>query len=65
MGALYFITPAFRRYELTAVCLEQHQRVIDELAKSGIEAHQVVVADDENLDIARSRGDAPPQPRDR
>ncbi len=53
---LWFVTPAWRRYDLTAVCLEQRSRVIDVLAANGIEARCVVVADDENLDIARSLG---------
>ena len=53
---LWFVTPAWQRYEMTAICLEQRQRVIAELGEHGIEAHQVVIADDENLDIARSLG---------
>ena len=53
---LWFVTPAWKRYEMTAICLEQRQRVIAELAKHDIEAHQVVIADDDNLDIARSLG---------
>lgn len=54
--SLWFVTPAWQRYEMTAICLEQRQRVIAELLSHGIEAYQVVVADDENLDIARSLG---------
>jgi hypothetical protein len=53
---LYFVTPAYLRYELTEVCLDQRRRVINQLARSGIEAHCVVIADDDNLDIARSFG---------
>jgi len=53
---LWFVTPAWKRYEMTAICLEQRQRVIAELAKHDIEAYQVVIADDDNLDIARSLG---------
>lgn len=53
---LWFVTPAWGRYELTAICLEQRQRVIADLATHGIEAHQVVIADDENLDTALSFG---------
>lgn len=53
---LWFVTPAFARYELTAVCLEQRRRVIAALAQEGVEARCVVVADDENLDIARGLG---------
>lgn len=53
---LWFVTPAYRRYSLSAVCFEQRRRVIDELAKHGIDAQCVIVADDENLDLARSQG---------
>jgi hypothetical protein len=53
---LYFVTTAYLRYELTEVCLDQRRRVINQLARSGIEAHCVVIADDDNLDIARSFG---------
>jgi hypothetical protein len=55
-GSLWFITPAWGRYEIVSVCLEQRRRAIEELAKGGIEAHQVVIADDDNLDIARAVG---------
>jgi hypothetical protein len=54
--SLWFVTPAYGRYEMTAICLEQRRRAIAELGKRGIEAHQVVVADDGNLDVARSVG---------
>ncbi len=53
---IYFVTPAWQRYDLTAVCLEQRKRVIERLEGLGIEAHCVVIANDENLDIARSLG---------
>lgn len=53
---IWFVTPAFRRYELTAICLDQRRMVIDELAQQGIEARCVVVADDSNLDTARALG---------
>jgi hypothetical protein len=53
---IWFVTPAFRRYELSAVCFAQRRRVIDTLAEHGIAARCVVVADDENLDIARGLG---------
>jgi hypothetical protein len=51
---LYFVTPAWQRFELTAVCLEQRQTVIEELARHDIEARCVVIADDANADIAES-----------
>jgi hypothetical protein len=53
---IYFVTPAWQRFELTAICLTQRLRVIEELATHGIEARCVVVADDENLDSARALG---------
>lgn len=53
---IFFVTPAWGRYELTAVCLEQRKLVIDHLATEGLEAHCVVIADDENLDTARAIG---------
>lgn len=55
-ASLWFITPAWRRFALSAVCFEQRRQVIVELAASGIEAHCVVVADDENLELARAAG---------
>lgn len=51
---LYFVTPAWRRFELSAVCFEQRRRVMDELARHGIDARCVVIADDANLDLARA-----------
>lgn len=54
--SVWFVTPAFRRYALTAVCLDQRLEVVKALAAHGIEARCVVVADDDNLDIARARG---------
>lgn len=54
--SLWFCTPAWQRYELSEVCFEQRRRVIETLAQQGIEARCVIVADDENLDIARALG---------
>lgn len=56
MTTVWFVTPAWRRYDLSAVCFDQRVRVIEALAAQGVEAHCVVVADDENLDLARARG---------
>jgi hypothetical protein len=53
---IWFVTPAFRRYELSAVCFAQRRRVIDILAERGIAARCVVVADDENIDLALEQG---------
>jgi hypothetical protein len=54
--SVWFVSPAWGRFEMTAICLEQRQRVIATLAEHGIEAHQVVIANDDNLDIARGLG---------
>jgi hypothetical protein len=54
--SLWFVTPAHRRYALTAVCLDQRRQVITALAEHGIDARCVVVANDENLDTARGLG---------
>lgn len=56
MTSLWFVTPAFERFEMTAVCLEQRRLVIDRLADQGIDGHCVVIADDANLDTARELG---------
>jgi hypothetical protein len=53
---LYFVTPAFGRLELSAVCYDQRRHVIDSLAEHGVAAKCVVIADDGNLDLARDRG---------
>lgn len=53
MRSLWFVTPAWQRYELTAACLAERAWVIEKLRGMNIEGHCVVVADDENLDIAR------------
>lgn len=53
---IWFVTPAFRRYALTEVCFAQYNMVFDHLRKAGVEATCVVIADDENLDIARAAG---------
>lgn len=50
---LWFVTPAYQRYHLTSICLAQRKHAIAQLAEHGINAHCVVVADDDNIDIAR------------
>jgi hypothetical protein len=55
-GLVYFVTPAWKRLALSQVCLEQRKLVIDWLAERGVVARCVVIADDENLDIARGLG---------
>lgn len=54
--SVWFVTPAWQRFALTAICLEQRKRVIERLAAHQIEARCVVIADDQNLDTARALG---------
>ena len=56
VASLWFITPAWRRFALSAVCFEQRRQVMAELERRGIEARCVVIADDENLELARAAG---------
>lgn len=56
MTSIWFVTPAYQRFDVVAICLEQRRRVIAALAGAEIEGRCVVVADDENLDIARGLG---------
>lgn len=56
MTTLAFVVPAYRRFELTRVCLRQLARTCDALAARGIDATTVVVADDENLQVAELLG---------
>jgi hypothetical protein len=54
--SVWFVIPAWRRVELSAVCFEQFAGVIGTLRAAGVEAEAVVIADDENLDVARALG---------
>jgi hypothetical protein len=53
---LCFVVPAYRRFALTRVCLRQLARTCEALAEHDIEATAVVIADDENLDVAELLG---------
>jgi hypothetical protein len=56
VSSLWFCVPAHGRFELSAICLRQLRRTCDALVEAGIEATAVVIACDENLDIARELG---------
>jgi len=53
---LLFVTPAHLRYSLSAVVFAQRADTIASLAAAGIESQCVVIACDDNLDLARSAG---------
>jgi hypothetical protein len=54
--SVWFVIPAWRRVELSAVCFEQLAGVIGTLRAAGVETEAVVIADDENLDVGRGFG---------
>lgn len=53
---LWIVTPVYGRASLTRICFEQRRRLLEELASLGVEARQVVVGNDANLDTARECG---------
>lgn len=53
---VWLVIPAWRRAAVTRLCLAQKQHLAGVLAARGITANVVVVADDENLDIAADYG---------
>lgn len=56
MKSLWFIVPAHGRHEVARVCLKQLRWACDALTSGGIRASAVVVANDENLDMAQGLG---------
>jgi hypothetical protein len=55
-SSILMVTPAFKRFELAEICFDQRKLVHEALAKQGIEANTVVIANDENLEVARANG---------
>lgn len=53
---LTFVTPAWRRFAVTRLALAQRRRLCDELSSRGVTTDCVIIADDENLDIAEEFG---------
>lgn len=57
MSSLFFVVPAYRRHELTRLCLKQLRWTCDELEPMGIRANAVVIADElEHRDSAKEFG---------
>jgi len=54
--SICILSAAWGRFDLTRLVLAQRQRVCEELASRGVDAGMLIVADDENLDIAREYG---------
>jgi hypothetical protein len=51
-----FVTPAWGRFAVTRLALAQRAQLVSQLALRGVTADCVVIADDENIDIACSFG---------
>lgn len=56
MASVWFVSPAWRRFSVTRLALAQRRWLCDELAARGLTANGVIVADDENLEIAAEFG---------
>lgn len=50
------LSAAWRRFDVTRLVLQQRQALCAELAARGVQATSLIVADDENIDIAREYG---------
>jgi hypothetical protein len=53
---LWFVIPAYKRVELSAICFEQIHRACKVMQEAGIDTTCVVIADDANLDAAERLG---------
>lgn len=56
MRSLWFVVPAHGRLQMAAACLRQLARTCEQLAEYDLRASAVVIAEDENLDIAADLG---------
>lgn len=54
--SVWFVSPAHGRFGVTRLALAQRVHAISELREQGIDAHGVIVACDENLEIAAEFG---------
>lgn len=53
---LWLVSPAWRRLDVTRLALAERRWLCDELTSRGLTARGVIVADDENLDLAAEYG---------
>lgn len=53
---LILVMPAWRRFDVTRLVLAQRAHLRGVLAERGVEAVSLIVADDDNIDIAREMG---------
>lgn len=53
---IWLVSPAWRRFSITRLALAERRWLCDELAARGHRANSVIVADDDNLDVAAEFG---------
>lgn len=56
MTSISLVSPAWGRFDVTRLVLTQRRWLAAELAPRGVDVRSVIVADDDNLDIARELG---------
>lgn len=56
MPSLWITSPAWGRYSVTRLALAQRRHLCDVLTSRGLDAHGVIIANDENLELAREYG---------
>lgn len=54
--SVWFVSPAFGRYDVSDIVFEQRAWMLDQLRATGLDAHALIVADDGNLELARRHG---------
>jgi len=55
-ASIWFITPAFHRANISEIVFQQRAEMLHKLHEAGHEAQAVVVADDENIELANQHG---------
>lgn len=56
MTSIWFISPAWKRYEISRITFAQRAWALARMRERGVAAEACVIADDENLDLAREHG---------
>lgn len=56
MTSVWFVSPAYRRPQISAIVYHQRATMLNALRNQGIDAHALIIADDDNLQLARDAG---------
>lgn len=54
--SVWLVSPAFGRLAVSALVYNQRAWMLEQLRSAGVECEALIVADDENLELARERG---------